>query len=142
MITIRLTGHSGRTLDLHRAVMNASWDPIPAIYAFASYPYFGQVSLYFIGETGNRATRFPSHEKWPSAVVLGAMDIYALHFQGTGAQRRDIERDLIHYHKPPLNSEDTTEGSATAYAPSFLDDPAIPANPIWGLGSLLPRRRW
>jgi hypothetical protein len=79
------------------------WLDIDGNYIFAKPSQNGWVALY-IGE-GNLKTRLTqNHEKWLSAVRLGATHILA-HANQNSIARMQEEKRPIQTHNPPLNTQ-------------------------------------
>ncbi|MXZ12772.1 MAG: hypothetical protein F4Y78_01985 [Candidatus Dadabacteria bacterium] len=72
------------------------------VYIFSGQDRQGIWRALYIGETWRFSDRLPGHEKWPSAVALGATHIHLKVFY-TEAMRKSVEKELIDYYKPPLN---------------------------------------
>jgi hypothetical protein len=147
---IILTGLSGRRVALDRCDWQRTWKTVPLIYAFggSDFPTNPTVPLYYIGETGNAAARMPGHEKWLPALIMGATDVYSVVMHNEH-DRLDLERDLISYHKPPLNTEYTSGPSLVDYATELFVRHGVGAlggfgglvEPPAGTRGLLPRIR-
>ena len=84
--------------------MDGNWNVIPGIYIFAKEVSLGAWKALYVGEAVSFKNRLTvSHEKWSSAVLMGATHVHALIVQGSEIERKRIESDLILALDPPLN---------------------------------------
>ena len=67
-----------------------------------------QYSLLYIGITNNFYTRLKQHHKISQAITLGMTHIGILKI-ASGRKRKNIERELLQTHNPPLNQTWTND---------------------------------
>ncbi len=98
--TVTLRGLSGSTYDFEIHNIDTPFNPIGAVYSFATTPYIS--TLYYVGMTGDLSVRFDNHHKLPQALRLGANSILVRPVPSE-MERIKIEADIIAYYKPQLN---------------------------------------
>lgn len=105
---IILTGISRQKYHFGIFDVNASWNSLPGLYAFADLEGYPK----YIGETESFATRRPGpgHEKWNSAKQYGAKMVLALVLQDGEQARKAAEADLIRAYNPPCNIQHRPRG--------------------------------
>lgn len=85
----------------------------PGNYIMAKHLGNGQWAAVYVGSTPNGGTlrdRIPGHEKWFSAVALGATRIWA-HINNDPVAMLAEEQDLIARLNPPLNVQYRTRSA-------------------------------
>jgi hypothetical protein len=108
--------------------------PVAAVnYIMARRETDGRVCALYIGHTKDGSVRFPQHEKLGWAKLLGGNELHLL-FGGTKQQRLDIETDLRHAYRAPLNEQPTP---ASAPIAGFAD----PLAALLAFGPTIPPRR-
>jgi hypothetical protein len=104
MITVTMTGLSGRIYLYGVYDYNGSWNDIPGNYAFAHKNGQGFWVLSYLGIADSYSNRMCSHERWLDARMLGATHVLA-HVNKDVKAREAEERDLIAKYNPPLNTQ-------------------------------------
>lgn len=70
------------------------------VYVFAARRGRSGWRALYVGETASLADRIPGHERWAEARRMGATHVHA---RAEFFRRREVERELIRAHDPPLN---------------------------------------
>lgn len=137
MTTVTLRTALGQTYRFTAFLfMRYGWYRYPVIYAFARL-VAGQFHIMYIGEAGDAADRFGTHERWDDAAKLGATHILTLLATSDKFARKKLEDELISYYQPPMNRRMPEKSLPEALAEIL----AKPANSGFGyldLASLLP----
>lgn len=81
-----------------------TWNKVPGIYIFAKKTDDTHWDAVYIGQTDDFSDRLPNHEKWNSALRIGATHIHILVVQQE-ADRDQIEELLIQHLQPILNQQ-------------------------------------
>ena len=93
---------NGQTLDFTIYSVNDQWKQVAGLYIFAYPSDESHWGALYVGKTDDFSSRVPGHEKWDSAVRLGATNVHAL-----VVPQRDLrdtwERCLIAHLQPTLN---------------------------------------
>jgi hypothetical protein len=98
---------NGETLIFTIFRVNDNWKKVAGLYIFAyTYNEGKNCQAIYIGQTDDFSSRIPCHEKWESAVQLGATHVHAL-VVPHAATRDTLERCLIAHLQPTLNEQYT-----------------------------------
>lgn len=111
---VTLTGLSGRKYDYYIRRITDDWLDKPGNYVFAGPVSHGILqgwTIPYVGETISLKTRLTGHERWQSAIRLGASHVLA-HVNLNAVARLAEERDLIRAYNPPLNVQERTAPAA------------------------------
>lgn len=76
-----------------------------ANYAFVQRHSGGRLTPHYFGIASNLRCRLSGHEKLNLAVRAGANELHVHLLAKTEAERREIEKTLIHGHSPRLNEQ-------------------------------------
>lgn len=87
------------TFEVHPKQTN--WSTNPGIYMFAGWNGSSWFVLY-VGRTADFSARPGYHEKWPTAVAMGASRVFALVVHSE-QERAALEAYFIKTLQPPLN---------------------------------------
>lgn len=91
--------------------------PGSVIYVFVRRDLItGKVTPLYIGQSGEFSDRLLGHEKFESALRLGANEIHVHLLAETAAARFAAETDLRNGHRTPLNEQPTMAGLLGALA--------------------------
>ncbi len=93
---------NGNTLDFTIYTHEVDWNKVPGLYVFAYMINDTQWHAVYVGQADDFSSRIPDHEKWSSAVRLGATHVHALAVP-LAANRDTWERRLIAELQPNLN---------------------------------------
>ncbi len=102
------------------------WLPVAGLYAFVRAS--GNIVLY-IGETDSFARRMPGHDVWPIAQLHRATDVYAMAFNGSDADRKALEKELIGRYNPACNTQHRTDTVDVASILAGLGPVFTPSSP-------------
>ena len=78
------------------------WKEVGGVYIFAGENADKEWVAYYIGMTESLKERLRDHSDWVDATRRGATHVHVMFVVG-GTSRARIERQLIDYHRPPLN---------------------------------------
>ena len=79
-----------------------TWNKVAGLYIFAYRTDEVHWTALYVGQAEDFSVRLPSHEKWNSAVRLGATHIHAL-VVPLAANRDKWEKMLIQHLQPRMN---------------------------------------
>lgn len=123
MTTVTLRTAFGRTFQFTAFLfMRYGWYRYPVIYAFARL-VSGRFQIMYIGEAGDAADRFSTHERWNEASRLGATHILTLISTSDKFARKALEDELISYYQPRMNRKVPEKSLSEAMA-EILTRPA------------------
>lgn len=83
---------------------STTWNDVAGVYIFAGVAPNKNWNAYYVGICDSFKTRLPNHERWDEAVQLGATHIHAMPVP-LQADRERIEKELIAWAQPPLNTQ-------------------------------------
>jgi hypothetical protein len=96
---------NGQSLDCTIYEPNSTtWNKIAGLYVFAYASDETHWRALYVGQTDDFSSRIPSHEKWDSAVRLGATHIHAA-VVPQAAKRDTLEKLLIAHLQPLMNEQ-------------------------------------
>jgi len=81
-----------------------SWSESAGLYIFAHLIDSTHWRAFYVGQTDNFKSRIPNHERWSSALRLGATHVHALAVP-LAANRDTWEKRLIAFLQPVLNDQ-------------------------------------
>ena len=91
----------GYTFKIHP--YHSNWADVGGVYAFSHVNNANEWYPLYIGQSKSLMDRVLGHEKWREATDLGATHVLAM-CENSKESRLRIERELIHYFNPHLNS--------------------------------------
>jgi len=83
---------------------STTWSKVAGLYIFTYHSDTTHWEPLYVGQAEDFSDRIPRHEKWNSAVQLGATHVHALAVP-LEANREKWEKMLIHHLQPPLNQQ-------------------------------------
>jgi hypothetical protein len=103
-------GASGKEYVFGAFPLGTTFKEIAGLYIFGKFVPAGlmgsgNTTPLYIGQTDNLERRISDHEKLACAKIHGFNCICAMVFNGTEAQRIDVETDLRHGNPTPCNDQ-------------------------------------
>ena len=95
---------NGQTSEFTIYSFNDQWKNVAGLYIFALQTNQTHWRALYVGQTDDFSSRIPYHEKWNSAVRLGASHVHA-RVVPLAAARDTLERYLIATLQPPMNEQ-------------------------------------